>query len=125
MDQQPGVAPIGARGLALDILDRVVGERRPPDEVFGGHPQLDQLAVRDRAHARLLVAMTLRRIGFRFAIALAGFALLPGGASGQQKSVREQLVGVWIPTAHGIENRTSGMKMRLFGWRPRTSMKRR
>lgn len=63
MERQPGVAPIGARGLALDVLDRVLGEHRPLDEAFAGHPQLDQLAARDRAHARLLVATTLRRLG--------------------------------------------------------------
>ena len=67
------------------------------------------------------VAMTLRRIGFRFAIALAGFALLPGGASGQQKSVREQLVGVWIPTAHETTFQ-DGSKRQQFGAKPKGMM---
>ncbi len=58
-----GAAPISARRLALDLLDQVLGEQRPLDDVFAGHPQLGRLAGRDRAHARLLVATTLRRLG--------------------------------------------------------------
>jgi 16S rRNA (cytosine967-C5)-methyltransferase len=52
-----------ARRLALDVLDRVLGEQRPLDEVFAGHPGLGRLAPRDRAHARLLAATALRRLG--------------------------------------------------------------
>ena len=53
-----------ARRVALDVLDRVLGaEHRPFDETFLGHPQLDRLAVRDRAFARLLVTTVLRRLG--------------------------------------------------------------
>ena len=55
--------PSSARRLALDVLDLVLGEQRPLDEVFAGHPGLGRLAARDRAHARLLVATTLRRLG--------------------------------------------------------------
>jgi 16S rRNA (cytosine967-C5)-methyltransferase len=55
--------PISARLLALDVLDLVLGEQRPLDEAFSGHPGLGRLAGRDRAHARLLVATTLRRLG--------------------------------------------------------------
>ena len=55
--------PTSARRIALDVLDLVLGERRPLDEVFAGHPQLAALSARDRAHARLLVATTLRRLG--------------------------------------------------------------
>lgn len=65
--------------------------------------------------------MTLRRVGFRCAIALAGFALLPGGASAQQKSLREQLVGVWIPTAHETTFQ-DGSKRQQFGARPNGMM---
>jgi 16S rRNA (cytosine967-C5)-methyltransferase len=68
--------PIGARRLALDVLDRVLGERRPLDEIFAGHPQLDRLAARDRAHARLLIATTLRRLGQIDAV-LDGFVRAP------------------------------------------------
>ena len=52
-----------ASRLALEVLDRVLGDERPLDEVFGGHPELGRLAPRDRAHARLLAATTLRRLG--------------------------------------------------------------
>jgi 16S rRNA (cytosine967-C5)-methyltransferase len=52
------------RRVALDVLDRVLGpDHRPFDESFQGHPQLDRLAVRDRAFARLLVTTVLRRLG--------------------------------------------------------------
>jgi len=59
----PNAAPISARRIALDVLDLVLGEQRPLDDVFAGHPQLERLAARDRAYARLLVATTLRRLG--------------------------------------------------------------
>jgi 16S rRNA (cytosine967-C5)-methyltransferase len=55
--------PATARGVALDVLDRVLGETRPLDETFAGHPALARLDGRDRAFARLLVTVTLRRLG--------------------------------------------------------------
>jgi 16S rRNA (cytosine967-C5)-methyltransferase len=57
------VRPANARGVALDVLDRVLGEARPLDETFAGHPALASLDGRDRAFARLLVTVTLRRLG--------------------------------------------------------------
>ena len=57
------VRPANARGVALDVLDRVLGEARPLDETFAGHPALARLDGRDRAFARLLVTVTLRRLG--------------------------------------------------------------
>ena len=56
-------ATISARRLALDVLDRVLGEQRPLDETFAGHPRLGALAARDRAFARLLLTTALRRLG--------------------------------------------------------------
>ena len=53
----------GARRLALDVLDRVLGRGLPFDETFAGHPRLADLAPRDRAFARLLVTTVLRRLG--------------------------------------------------------------
>lgn len=51
-----------ARSVALDVLDQVLGpERRPLEEAFASHPDLPQLAARDRQLARLLVATVLRR----------------------------------------------------------------
>jgi 16S rRNA (cytosine967-C5)-methyltransferase len=55
--------PASARLLALDVLDRVLGEARPLDETFAGHPGLPRLDARDRAFARLLITTTLRRLG--------------------------------------------------------------
>jgi 16S rRNA (cytosine967-C5)-methyltransferase len=55
--------PASARLIALDVLDRVLGEKRPLDDTFGGHPVLPRLDGRDRAFARLLVTTALRRLG--------------------------------------------------------------
>jgi 16S rRNA (cytosine967-C5)-methyltransferase len=52
-----------ARLIALDVLDRVLGEMRPLDDSFAGHPALASLDARDRAFARLLVTTVLRRLG--------------------------------------------------------------
>src|SRR5918994_7514801 len=54
--------PASARLIALDVLDRVLGEARPLDDTFAGHPALAHLDSRDRAFARLLVTATLRRL---------------------------------------------------------------
>ncbi|MGH6943750.1 MAG: RsmB/NOP family class I SAM-dependent RNA methyltransferase [Geminicoccaceae bacterium] len=67
MSPAPGsgriTAPQSARRIALDVLDRVLGELRPLEDTFNGHPGLALLAPRDRAFARLLVTTTLRRLG--------------------------------------------------------------
>jgi 16S rRNA (cytosine967-C5)-methyltransferase len=55
--------PVSARLIALDVLDRVLGEARPLEETFTGHPTLALLDTRDRAFARLLVTSVLRRLG--------------------------------------------------------------
>jgi 16S rRNA (cytosine967-C5)-methyltransferase len=55
--------PASARLIALDVLDRVLGEARPLEETFAGHPALALLDARDRAFARLLVTTVLRRLG--------------------------------------------------------------
>ena len=55
--------PASARLIALDVLDRVLGEARPLDDSFAGHPALAVLDGRDRAFARLLVTTALRRRG--------------------------------------------------------------
>ena len=51
--------PASARLIALDVLDRVLGEARPLDDSFAGHPALASLDARDRAFARLLVTTVL------------------------------------------------------------------
>lgn len=57
------MAMIPARRVALDVLDRVLGQQQPFDDTFAGHPALASLSVRDRAFARLLLTTTLRRLG--------------------------------------------------------------
>ena len=52
-----------ARDVALDLLDSVLGHRRPLDTALADHAGLAALAVRDRAHSRLLTATVLRRLG--------------------------------------------------------------
>ena len=44
--------PISARGLALDLLDAVLRQRRPLDEAITAHRRWPELASRDRAFAR-------------------------------------------------------------------------
>jgi 16S rRNA (cytosine967-C5)-methyltransferase len=57
------VAAFPARRVALDVLDRVLGQQQAFDDTFAGHPALGGLSVRDRAFARLMVTTTLRRLG--------------------------------------------------------------
>ena len=52
-----------ARACALDVLDTVLGDRRPLDDALADHAGLARLEARDRAFARLLVSTTLRRLG--------------------------------------------------------------
>ena len=63
----PQVAPgLAARRIAADILDGVLRRHRPLDEQLdgaGAHPGLAELADRDRALTRALVATVLRRLG--------------------------------------------------------------
>src|SRR3954447_13719290 len=59
----PGLA---ARRIAADVIDRVLHKHRTLDDQLdgtGAHPGLKQLADRDRALMRRLVATTLRRLG--------------------------------------------------------------
>ena len=62
--RRPRPTPPSARRVALDVLDRVLGDdRQPLDEAFQGHPALERLQGRDRAFARVLAATVLRRLG--------------------------------------------------------------
>lgn len=70
--------PVSARSLALDVLDAVLGpERRRLEEAFAEHPQLGQLASRDRQLARLLIATVLRRTGELDALAAPFLRFVP------------------------------------------------
>lgn len=56
-------AAITARSAALDLIGAVLRQRRPLDEAIEDLPAMAELASRDRAFARLLVATVLRRLG--------------------------------------------------------------
>jgi len=56
-------APTTARLVALDLIGAVLRRRRPLDDAIEDHPAMPELAARDRAFARLLVATALRRLG--------------------------------------------------------------
>jgi 16S rRNA (cytosine967-C5)-methyltransferase len=59
----PSPAPNSARQVALDLLGVVLHRKRPLDDAIEDHPAMAELAARDRAFARLLVATVLRRLG--------------------------------------------------------------
>src|SRR5262249_60611654 len=52
------------------------------------------------------------------AVAALGFALLPGSAVGQQKSLKDQLVGTWTLVSWEQTN-PDGSKLQRFGANPR------
>ena len=49
--------------MAVDLIGAVLRRKRPLDDAIDDHPELANLAARDRAFARLLVATVLRRQG--------------------------------------------------------------
>ena len=53
---------VSARGVALDLLSRVLEQKRPLEEAFERHPDLTQLENRDRQFVRALTAATLRHL---------------------------------------------------------------
>jgi hypothetical protein len=62
--------------------------------------------------------MNLRHILSLSAIAALGFALLPGVAVSQQKSLKDQLVGTWMLVS--VENTAAdGKKLQTFGANPK------
>ena len=52
-----------ARQVALDLLGAVLRRKRPLDDAIEDSSTMSELAVRDRAFGRLLVATVLRRLG--------------------------------------------------------------
>src|ERR1700751_6406513 len=52
-----------ARTVALDLMGTVLRRKRPLDDAIEDNPAIHELAGRDRAFARLLVATVLRRLG--------------------------------------------------------------
>jgi 16S rRNA (cytosine967-C5)-methyltransferase len=64
----PGTSPgnasaASARQVALDLIGTVLRRKRPLDDAIEDHPAMAELAARDRAFARLLIATVLRRLG--------------------------------------------------------------
>jgi 16S rRNA (cytosine967-C5)-methyltransferase len=56
-------AGLGARTMALDVLDTVLAHSRPLGEAFETHPGLPFLSDRDRRFALNLISTVLRRMG--------------------------------------------------------------
>lgn len=56
-------APPTARSVAIDLIGGVLRRRRPLDDAIEENNEMAALPARDRAFARLLVAMMLRRLG--------------------------------------------------------------
>jgi 16S rRNA (cytosine967-C5)-methyltransferase len=54
---------ISARGVALDLMARVLEQKRPLEEAFERHPDLAALENRDRQFVRALTTATLRHLG--------------------------------------------------------------
>src|ERR1700676_146727 len=69
-------APATARSVAIDLIAAVLRHKRPLDEAIEENGEMATLPARDRAFARLLVAMVLRRLGQIDAI-LAHFLATP------------------------------------------------
>jgi 16S rRNA (cytosine967-C5)-methyltransferase len=58
----PDPLEVSARSVALGLLDRVLVQKRPLEEAFERHPDLDKLEHRDRQFVRALTAATLRHL---------------------------------------------------------------
>jgi len=60
---KPSAKPdISARGIALDLMTRVLEQKRPLEEAFERHPDLGALENRDRQFVRALTTATLRHL---------------------------------------------------------------
>jgi len=55
--------PPSARSVAVDLIGSVLRRKRPLDDAIDENGEISALPPRDRAFARLLVAMVLRRLG--------------------------------------------------------------
>jgi 16S rRNA (cytosine967-C5)-methyltransferase len=53
---------VSARGVALDLMARVLEQKRPLEEAFERHPDLASLENRDRQFVRALTTATLRHL---------------------------------------------------------------
>jgi 16S rRNA (cytosine967-C5)-methyltransferase len=58
----PKTPAVSARGVALDLLNRVLEQKRPLEEAFERHPDLGALENRDRQFVRALTTATLRHL---------------------------------------------------------------
>jgi lipocalin-like protein len=62
--------------------------------------------------------MTSRSVAHAAAIAVAAILLLPGPGAGQEKSLRDRLVGAWVSAVHET-TLPDGTKRKQFGASPR------
>jgi 16S rRNA (cytosine967-C5)-methyltransferase len=62
MKHQTKAPPASPRAIVLDLLDRVLEQKRPLEEAFERHPDLGALENRDRQFVRALTATTLRHL---------------------------------------------------------------
>ena len=114
----PTVAIDQPRAVALDILQAVLRQRMPLDDLLAGHRDLNSLPSRDRGFVRALVATALRRLGQIDAILAACLERpLPGRASAIEDLLRlgiAQLLFLRVP-AHAAVDTTVALVARRGG----------
>jgi len=114
----PTVAIDQPRAVAFDILQAVLRQRLPLDDLLAGHRELHSLPSRDRGFVRALVATALRRLGQIDAILAACLERpLPGRASAIEDLLRlgiAQLLFLRVP-AHAAVDTTVALVARRGG----------
>ena len=114
----PTVAIDQPRAVALDILQAVLRQRLPLDDLLAGHHDLPAMPARDRAFVRALVATTLRRLGQIDAILTACLERpLPARATAIEDLLRlglAQLLFLRVP-AHAAVDTTVALVARRGG----------
>ena len=114
----PTVAIDQPRAVAFDILQAVLRQRLPLDDLLAGHRDLHSLPSRDRGFVRALVATALRRLGQIDAILAACLERpLPGRASAIEDLLRlgiAQLLFLRVP-AHAAVDTTVALVARRGG----------
>src|SRR5215831_10712230 len=95
------------RAVALDLLQAVLRQRQPLDDLLSGHAALNALPLRDRGFVRALVATVLRRLGQIDAILAACLERpLPGRAAAIEDLLRlgiAQLLFLRVPAYAAVD----------------------
>jgi 16S rRNA (cytosine967-C5)-methyltransferase len=114
----PAIAIDQPRAVALDVLQAVLRQRMPLDDLLAGQRDLHALPPRDRAFVRALVATVLRRLGQIDAILAACLERpLPGRATAIEDLLRlglAQLLFLRVP-AHAAVDTTVALVARRGG----------